>query len=355
MSAVHLPAFVAAYSDSGFTNPHEAARPDAPEDRRGQFTHIGARFWGFETARHRGHRVRGTRVRFEPSAHHELVLRLAAPGCVERVEISTAFFTGNQVPSVAIDVRMDDGDWRCVRERTALAPDSDHALDVTPTYAREARIRCYQEGGIARVTLFGTPLQDPSPDPINLLSTATVSHVSNEHYGNPAMAVRGMRNEDHMIGWESARTGFGERALFSLASPARCRHLVVDTYLHRLNPPLSCHLFGLPTGADPDEALARAPRWTARFDDGTQEVPDDFAAWMHGRLADPDGSAFDVELVNPDNGPFIPLLPFGALAPDRWHRFALAEADPMAHLLFMFYPNGGVHGLALEGEPQSSP
>ena len=177
------------------------------------------------------------------------------------MEISTAFFTGNQVPIVAIDVRMDDGDWCCVLERAALAPDRDHALDVTPADAREVRIRCYQEGGIARVKLFGTPLPNPAPDPINLLATAAISHVSNEHYGNPAMAVRGVRNEDHMIGWESARTGFGERALFSLASPARCRHLVVDTYLHRLNPPLSCHLFGLPAGTDPDQALARGPRW----------------------------------------------------------------------------------------------
>ena len=190
------------------------------------------------------------------------------------------------------------------------------------------------------------------PEPRNLLADAGISHVSNDHYGDPAMAVRGTRAEDHMIGWESARTGFGEQALFSLPAPARCETLVVDTYLHRLNPPLTCHLFGLEAGIDVEAAMAARPRWSARFDDGTRVTPPDFASWMHGRgwEAEGRGERFTVELTTPAESPFLPLLPFAPLTPDTWHRLPLEDAPPVEHLLLLFYPNGGIHGLAVHGK-----
>mgnify|MGYP006277474351 CR=1 FL=1 len=351
MSRAPLPAFVVRYTDSSFTNPHEVVRPDAPENRRGRFTHMGACFWGFETRRHRGHRTGDGVVHFDADACHELVLGLRTPAVVDGVAISTAFFTGNQVPELALDLPAADGAWREVLARTALEPDAEHAFELPARPATEARLRCYQEGGIARVLLFGEPFADAPPPAPNLLAGAGISHVSNAHYGDPAMAVRGARAEDHMIGWESARTGFGERALFSLAAPARCETLVVDTYLHRLNAPLCCHLFGLPPGTDPDEAMARAPRWGVRFPDGARLVPDDLGAFVRARRwreGNREGR-FAVELVADPDGPFLPLLPFGPLEPDRWHRFALAATAPVAHLLFLFYPNGGIHGLAVAG------
>lgn len=351
MTASPLHAFLVRYTDSGFTDPHEVARPDEPEDRRGQYTHIGARYWGFETARHRGHRVEGEAIRYDEDAHHELVLRLRAPARVQAIAVSTAWFTGNQVRAVALDLREEDGPWREVLARTPLAPDREHRFEVTPSAAIECRVRCYQEGGIARVLLFGeTDPAAPAPRP-NLLTDARISHVSNAHYGDPAMAVRGVRSEHHMIGWESARTGFGEQALFSLAAPARCDVLVVDTYLHRLNPPLSCHLFGLEPGVDVAAAMLEAPRWTVHFDDGERLAPEDFGDWMRERRWRETGRRgnFSVRLEPRPGSPFVPLLPFAALEADAWHRLPLASAPALEHLLFLSYPNGGIHGLAVEG------
>ena len=110
-----------------------------------------------------------------------------------------------------------------VLKRTALQPDSEHEFVITPTVATEARLELYYEGGLSRVLFFGELAAEQLPERPNLLQSATISHVSNEHYGKPEMAVHGERQVMHMSGWESARTGFGERALFSLADriPAR--------------------------------------------------------------------------------------------------------------------------------------
>ena len=48
-----LPAFLISYSNSDFTLPHEVCLPDEAPDCRVQFTHMGARYSGFETPRHR--------------------------------------------------------------------------------------------------------------------------------------------------------------------------------------------------------------------------------------------------------------------------------------------------------------
>lgn len=354
MNAMRLPCFVIGYTDSSFTNPHEVVRPDEPPDCRGQFTHMGARFWGFETGRHRGHRVDATRgvVRFDHDAHHVLHIGLQAPATVEEVRISTRWFTGNQVRAVSVDLRH-EGPWTTVLERAPLDPDAEHAFPILATAASECRLRCHQEGGIARVNLFGAPLPGHA-DPANLLDGAAISHTSNAHYGRPEQAVAGHRAEDHMIGWESARTGFGEQALFTLPAPARIGTLIVDTYLHRLNPPLTAHLFGLPPGIDTEAAMAAAPRWRVTFDDGHAVLPDGFRDWMLGAryLDEPTATPerFSVDLATAEDSPWIALVPFAPLAPDTWHRLPIRDVDtPVDRLLLRFYPNGGIHGLRVYG------
>ncbi|MGK0343855.1 MAG: allantoicase, partial [Candidatus Azotimanducaceae bacterium] len=47
-----LAAFLINYTDSSFTNPHEVVLPDEPQECTGNFTHMGAKYWGFESERH---------------------------------------------------------------------------------------------------------------------------------------------------------------------------------------------------------------------------------------------------------------------------------------------------------------
>ena len=153
--------------------------------------------------------------------------------------------------------------------------------------------------------------------------------------------------------WESARTGFGEQCVFGFEQPIKVSSLIVDTYLHRLNPPLSCHLFGLKTG-DLDQAMKAQPKFSLVFSDGTEVVPDNpmeywsSQSYLKENVSEP--GKFEVKLKFPDNCPWIPSVSFADLKPDAWHEINQIEStEPVSHLLYMHFPNGGVHGLKVFG------
>ncbi len=357
-----VPAFVIAYSDSDFTNPHEMVLPDEPQECTGNFTHMGAKYWGLETGRHCATTVSADDHAFQYNhqAHNWITVQLKTRTVVTQVKVSTKWFTGNQVRAISVIFKDELTGAECeALTRVALDPDAEHTFDIPPTVATECHIKIYYEGGIARINFFGEPAAEQLPTRANLLENATQSHISNEHYGNPDMAVKGSRAEMHMVGWESARTGFGERVLFTLNRPTLVEELVVDTYMHRLNPPLSCHVFGINVTdtADLDMLMAQRPRWMLKFNDGTTVVPDDFQAYMLAQRyldeAVPDTDNFQIMLTQEDDCPWIPVLPFAPLQADTWHRFTDFEnTGPFTHLLYMHYPNGGVHGLKLFGTEQ---
>ena len=344
------------YSDSAFTNPHEVVSYTEPENRQGRFTHMGAQYWGFETSRHVGTQFLedGQGFIFDPNESHFFKLGLLQTSEVSRITVSTAWFTGNQVPAISI-VLIHGNEKNTVIERQTLEPNEEHSFDIPPTVSDTCLVLCHQEGGIANVRLFGEPLttEDDAP-PENLLEQATISRVSNDHYGHPKDAVWGNRAVDHMKGWESARTGFGEQAVFSFERPVTLSAFVVDTYLHRLNAPLSCHVFALPPGESLDRAMSAPPRWSVIQADGTTFVPDDFQQYMQSYCrqsgSDEASNAVTVRLQAGSES-WHPLLPFEALRPDTYHTFtALDYQGPVAHLLFMHYPNGGIHGLKAFGQ-----
>ncbi len=346
-----LPAFLISYSDSSFTNPHEVVLPDEPPECTGSFTHMGAKYWGFETSRHRAMSVveGEAAFQFNHDACHWFEIGLSAPARVERLTVSTRWFTGNQVPAVSILLLHGDQSTEVI-SRAPLQPDHEHVFEINPTLASRCVVMCYHEGGIARVNLFGQSVDETDQE--NLLEMATISHVSNEHYGRPDDAVAGNRGIDYMFGWESARSGFGEQALFHLAEPAVIRSIVVDTYLHRLNAPLSCHVYSLQlsAGNDIETCMAQRPRWAIEFADGLRIQPENFQAYMQQQRyldeATADPGNFRISLLNESNSLWQPIISFGRLRADTWHRFDALEYNGVTtHLLYMHFPNGGIHGL----------
>lgn len=357
-----IPAFLIEYSDSSFTNPHEVVLPDEPSDYTNIYTHMGSKYWGLETKRHMATRLLDDEdaLEFRHDAHNWVRIGFEKRAEITRITISTKWFTGNQVQAVTVYLTDEmTGLKTRVLERADLAPDCEHEFEVEATTATECMVAMFYEGGIARINCFGTESKIQKPARPNLLRDAKITHVSNDHYGKPADAVKGERKELYMVGWESARTGFGEKALFHLEQPCEIEEIVVDTYLHRLNPPLSCHVFGLylDPGGDIEDAMKNGPKYKIVFQNGREIIPDNFQEYMsrHAYLSEggvEDRRRFKIKSHIPEGDPWKALVPFGRLRPDTYHRFrGLRETGPFTHILYTHYPNGGIHGLKAYGHP----
>jgi allantoicase len=356
-----VPAFVIAYSDSSFANPHRVVSPAEPVFDPNAFTYQGKEMDGIESKRHTAVRLnpdgQSDCFGFKPDFFNWFEIGLKRRTTVEKLAISTRWFTGNQVPKVSVFLKDEKtGAEREVLHRVDLPPDSEQQFDVTPPMvATEVRVLCYFDGGITRFHCFGEPAE-PMAERENLLASATVSHVSNEHYGKPAQAISGNRLVGHMLGWESARTGFGEQALFQLAEAATIDEIVVDTYMHVYNSPMACHVYALhnTSGASNDELMKAAPRWQLCFAGGREVIPDNLPSYMKEEkyLEETQGKpeAFQFKLHVPKDSPWKPLLPFANLSRDTLHRFSrLEHSGPVTHILFMHFPNGGIHALRCHG------
>ena len=359
MPAAAIPAFLIAYSDSDFTNPHEAMLTTTPKDCRGDFTHMGAKYWGYETRRHKATTVLADEavLQYDHNAHNWMLIGLKKRAKVDTITISTKWYTGNQVRAVSVYL-MDEmtGKAQMVLKRKDLKPDSEHKFKIKATLATECFIECYYEGGISRVNLFGEIAKEQPEKKRNLLEGAKITHVSNEHYGKPDRAVIGNRGEMFMKGWESARTGFGERALFHLKKPALIEEVVVDTYLHRLNAPLTSHVYAVNAkkGESMDKLMKQAPRWGLVFDGKKEVIPADFRAYMLAQKylkekGVKDNEHFHIKLFLPKGSPWKAVVPFAPLSPDTYHRFHVEGGSPVTHVLYMHYSNGGIHGLKVFG------
>ena len=110
---------------------------------------------GWETKRRRG------------PGHDWTIVRLGAPGTVQRIEVDTRFFKGNAPGWCGLDgaaadrdALLEDLDWRELLPRAALQPDTVHTFDAGAAAVDEithARLNIYPDGGVARLRLFGRP------------------------------------------------------------------------------------------------------------------------------------------------------------------------------------------------------
>jgi allantoicase len=146
LAALELGALVVACSDMFFGHRHNLILP-------GRSTHMGD---GWETKRRRG------------PGHDWIIVRLAARGHIDRIELDTDHFKGNAPESCMVEVcdapdaapeALAGAGWTEILSRTALQPDAQHRFEASAGPATHARLAIYPDGGVARLRLFGTVIE----------------------------------------------------------------------------------------------------------------------------------------------------------------------------------------------------
>jgi allantoicase len=115
---------------------------------------------GWETRRRRG------------PGHDWVVVRLGRRAHIERVEIDTRHFKGNHPASAVVEgidapgaapesLSAEEASWAELVSNTSLRPDVAHVFeppDLTPGAATHVRLSIHPDGGVARLRVFGAPL-----------------------------------------------------------------------------------------------------------------------------------------------------------------------------------------------------
>jgi allantoicase len=146
LAAMELGAYVVVCSDMFFGHRQNLILP-------GRSTHMGD---GWETKRRRG------------PGHDWTIVRLAARGAIERIEIDTDHYKGNAPGSCAVDYcdaagvapeQLVDASskWSPLVAQAPLQPHTRHGFDVPPGTppATHVRLSIYPDGGIARMRVIG--------------------------------------------------------------------------------------------------------------------------------------------------------------------------------------------------------
>ena len=150
LAAAEHGGFVVACSDMFFGSRHNLIMP-------GDATHMGD---GWETKRRRG-----------PGSDWTII-RLGAPGTIQRIEVDTRHFKGNapaacslalteiEDEAVLLESLDDPALWRELLPRTPLQPHAHHLFEtelVSPARATHVRFNIYPDGGVGRLRLYGRP------------------------------------------------------------------------------------------------------------------------------------------------------------------------------------------------------
>jgi allantoicase len=109
---------------------------------------------GWETARRRG------------PGNDWVILALAQPGVIERVEVDTAHFKGNYPDRVSLDAALFESDelatsdspqWQTLLGETKLKMDQQHYFEALQALGDVSHVRMsiYPDGGVSRLRLFG--------------------------------------------------------------------------------------------------------------------------------------------------------------------------------------------------------
>ena len=109
---------------------------------------------GWETARRRG------------PGNDWVIVAMAQPGVIERIEVDTAHFKGNYPGRVSLEAGRfesdalatpDSRDWQTLLPETKLKMDQQHYFETLEALGDVSHIRMsiYPDGGISRLRLFG--------------------------------------------------------------------------------------------------------------------------------------------------------------------------------------------------------
>lgn len=317
LASARLGAEALACSDDFFADKSRMLNPEPAVFIPGKYDANGKWMDGWESRRKR---VPG---------HDWCIVRLAATGSIQGIDLDTSHFTGNFPPAASVEGCLlpdgqepdDQTSWRTVLPSVNLGGNRHHYFAVTVDGEfSHLRVNLFPDGGLARLRVYGTPRFDPRDlgvdgltDLAAALNGGTVIATNNEHFGLASSLLLPGRGVNMGDGWETRRRREpgNDWCIIALARPGTIDTIEVDTCHFKGNFPDRCSLqYTAAAGGTRESLVTQSMFWPV-------------------------------------------LLPEQKLDMDRQHFFRdqILPHGPISHVRLNIFPDGGVSRLRLRGRP----
>jgi allantoicase len=232
-------------SDEFFAAAKRIINPWPPVFKEGVFDKHGKWMDGWETRRKRS------------KGHDYLILKLGKPGKINKVDIDTSYFNGNQPSKVSLEAcfckkKIPDKNhkWSSILKKKTTSPNSHHFFKINnKSIFTHVKLNIYPDGGVARLRIYGSMEVKKNFDKkiINLTSVlngATPIACNNEHFGRAENILAPGSGKNMGDGWETRRSR-GKNfdwLIIKCAAVGKISTIQIDTHHFKGNYPDKCSL-----------------------------------------------------------------------------------------------------------------
>jgi len=232
-------------TDEFFAAAKRIINPWPPVFKEGVFDKHGKWMDGWETRRKRN------------KGHDYLILKLGKPGKINKVDIDTSFFNGNQPSKVSLEACFDKNKipnkntkWIKILNKKSTKPNSHHFFSIkNKSTFTHVKLNIFPDGGVARLRIYGTMKvkRKFGKKIINLtsiLNGAVPIACNNEHFGRAENILAPGTGKNMGDGWETRRSR-GKNfdwLILKCATQGKISKIQIDTHHFKGNYPDKCSL-----------------------------------------------------------------------------------------------------------------
>jgi allantoicase len=193
-------------TDDFFASANRIIDPSPAVFKEGLFDKNGKWMDGWETRRKR------------TSGHDFLIIKLGKPGSINKVDVDTSYFNGNQPSMISLEgcysksKNIKDLKWTTLISKKKTKPNSHHIFNTfSKTVFTHIKLNIFPDGGVARLRLYGSlskennKFENKTINLASLLNGASVIACNNEHFGKAENILAPGKAKNMGDGWETRR------------------------------------------------------------------------------------------------------------------------------------------------------
>ena len=189
--------------------------------------------------------------------HDYLILQLGKPGKINKVDIDTSYFNGNQPSKVSLEACFNKNKipnkntkWIKILNKKSTKPNSHHFFSIkNKSTFTHVKLNIFPDGGVARLRIYGTMKVKKKfgKKIINLtsiLNGAVPIACNNEHFGRAENILAPGTGKNMGDGWETRRSR-GKNfdwLILKCATQGKISKIQIDTHHFKGNYPDKCSL-----------------------------------------------------------------------------------------------------------------